>query len=154
MKVTIHASAPASDMDSEAALHSIWFMYLRWAERSGGNVTERVMFGSSSYLGLDIDEVRDVDFLRGEVGVHRVVRVSLDPGSAQSRITTLVTVLVYVDGAQLAPIPESAGLSHIRSYIFQPYQMVIDHRTGRETGELCAVLDGRLEELLVDGEPA
>jgi peptide chain release factor 2 len=32
--------------------------------------------------------------------------------------------------------------SQIRSYVFQPYTMVKDHRTGHETGSVQAVMDG------------
>ncbi|HEX8551727.1 MAG TPA: peptide chain release factor 2 [Abditibacteriaceae bacterium] len=32
--------------------------------------------------------------------------------------------------------------SQIRSYVFQPYQMVKDHRTGHETGNIAEVMDG------------
>ena len=35
--------------------------------------------------------------------------------------------------------------SQIRSYVFQPYTMVKDHRTGYETGDISAVMDGDLE---------
>lgn len=34
--------------------------------------------------------------------------------------------------------------SQIRSYVFQPYTMVKDHRTGCETGNIQAVMDGDL----------
>ena len=34
--------------------------------------------------------------------------------------------------------------SQIRSYVFQPYTMVKDHRTGCETGNIQAVMDGNL----------
>jgi peptide chain release factor 2 len=34
--------------------------------------------------------------------------------------------------------------SQIRSYIFQPYQLVKDHRTGAETSNVQAVMDGDL----------
>jgi len=37
---------------------------------------------------------------------------------------------------------EIAWGSQIRSYVFQPYQMVKDHRTGHETGNVQAVMDG------------
>ena len=35
--------------------------------------------------------------------------------------------------------------SQIRSYVFQPYQMVKDHRTGYEVSQVAAVMDGDLD---------
>ena len=35
--------------------------------------------------------------------------------------------------------------SQIRSYVFQPYQMVKDHRTGKEVGNVSAVMDGDID---------
>ena len=35
--------------------------------------------------------------------------------------------------------------SQIRSYVFQPYTMVKDHRTGYEMGDISQVMDGNLE---------
>ena len=35
--------------------------------------------------------------------------------------------------------------SQIRSYVFQPYTMVKDHRTGYESGNVDDVMDGNLD---------
>ena len=38
--------------------------------------------------------------------------------------------------------------SQIRSYVFQPYQMVKDLRTGEETGNISSVMDGNLDPFI------
>ena len=38
--------------------------------------------------------------------------------------------------------------SQIRSYVFHPYSMVKDHRTGEETGNIGAVMDGELDAFI------
>jgi peptide chain release factor 2 len=38
--------------------------------------------------------------------------------------------------------------SQIRSYVFQPYQLVKDHRTNTETGNINAVMDGAIDPFI------
>ena len=40
--------------------------------------------------------------------------------------------------------------SQIRSYVFCPYTMVKDHRTGYETGNIQAVMDGDIDGFIVE----
>jgi peptide chain release factor 2 len=43
---------------------------------------------------------------------------------------------------------EIAWGSQIRSYVFQPYQLVKDHRTGQSTGTVSGVMDGDIDPFI------
>ena len=40
--------------------------------------------------------------------------------------------------------------SQIRSYVFCPYTMAKDHRTGYEKGDIQAVMDGDIQGFIID----
>jgi peptide chain release factor 2 len=51
-------------------------------------------------------------------------------------------------GKLVAEKKDIAWGSQIRSYVFQPYQMVKDHRTGVEVGQVSSVMDGDLDQFI------
>ena len=38
--------------------------------------------------------------------------------------------------------------SQIRSYVFQPYNLVKDHRTNKETGNIDSIMDGKIDDFI------
>ena len=78
--------------------------------------------------------------VNGEEGVHTLVQRSpLD--EKQRRHTSFVQV--SVDGVTCD--------DHVRSYVTFPYHLVKDHRTGRETEDMSAVIFGDLSLVRDDG---
>ena len=69
----------------------------------------------------------------------------------------LVSKLIHIkEQEHLSEISEIKGEqkqiqwgSQIRSYVFMPYQLVKDHRTEAEVGDINAVLDGDLSEFII-----
>ncbi len=51
--------------------------------------------------------------------------------------------------AKIAGVKQDISWGHqIRSYVFHPYTMVKDHRTDVQTGNVIAVMDGKIEEFI------
>ena len=226
--LTFHAGAGGTEAQDWAEM--LFRMYNRWGERNGYKVS------TLDYLEGDVAGIKSATirvegenaygYLHGEMGIHRLVRVSpfdssgrrhtsfaslevmpeidndvnveirdedikmdvyrasgaggqkVNKTSSAVRLTHIPTGIVVscqVERSQhqnremamlmlkskLVEIKERENLekiddikgdqkeiawgSQIRSYVFMPYTMVKDHRTGFEMGNINAVMDGDLD---------
>ena len=226
--LTFHAGAGGTEAQDWAEM--LYRMYCRWGERRGYTVKtldyldgEEAGLKSASVL---IEGENAYGYLKSEVGVHRLVRISpfdasgrrhtsfaslevmpeiddtieveinpddlkidyyrasgaggqkVNKTSSAVRLTHIPTGIVVscqVERSQyqnrdvamrmlksklmeikerehLERIEDIKGVqkeiawgSQIRSYVFMPYTLVKDHRTGYETGNIDAVMDGDLD---------
>ncbi len=88
-----------------------------------------------------------------------VVACQLERSQAQNRATALAMLKAKLYQIEMdkkrSEIDRQYGEkgniawgSQIRSYVFQPYQMVKDHRTGVQTSDVTAVMDGDINEFI------
>ncbi len=229
--LTINPGAGGTESQDWAQI--LMRMYMRWAEKSGFKV-EIIEYMAGDEAGIKsvtmtISGQYAYGYLKGEAGVHRLVRIS--PFDANKRRhTSFTAVLVYPEvsedieievkdddiridtyrasgaggqhvnktdsAVRITHFPtntvvscqnersqlknratamkilkaklftlkqkeqedkmdemigekkEIAWGSQIRSYTLQPYQLIKDHRTGFETGNVNAVLDGDLDNFI------
>lgn len=229
--ITIHSGAGGTEACDWADM--LYRMYTRWFNMRRCKVTELDymagdMVGIKS-ITLLVEGPRAYGYLKGEKGVHRLVRISpfdankkrhtsfasvdimpevddtvtvtIDPGDLRIdtyraggaggqhvnmtdsavRITHLPTGTVVTcqkERSQLSNRETAMKLlksklleiemkkkeeelkkiqgeqsdigwgNQIRSYVFQPYTLVKDHRTGTESGNIRAVMDGDLDQFV------
>lgn len=224
--LTIHSGAGGTEACDWVSM--LLRMYVRWAEANGYRRTIldlQEAEGGTKSVTLQIDGDYAHGYLKGETGIHRLVRISPFDSSGRRhtsfasvyvtpvieddvdveikqedirvdtyrasgaggqhvnktdsavRITHLATNIVVQcqnersqhknramamkvlksrlfehfreerDAAQAKNAAEKKDISwgnQIRSYVFQPYTMVKDHRTKTETGNIQAVMDGAI----------
>lgn len=211
----------------------LYRMYMRWFNARGFKVTEMDYMAGDSVgiksITLLVEGARAYGYLKGEKGVHRLVRISpFDANKKRHTSFASVDIMPEVDDAveitidsgdlridtyrasgaggqhvnmtdsavRITHIPtgvvvtcqrERSQLSNretamkllkskllelemkkkeeelkkiqgeqsdigwgnqIRSYVFQPYTMVKDHRTGVESGNIRAVMDGDIDDFV------
>ena len=228
--LTINAGAGGTDAQDWASL--LLRMYTRWAERHGFKCEVLDMQedeGGVKSVSLKISGPYAFGYLKGEAGVHRLVRIS-PFDAAKRRHTSFASVYASPevdDDIEIELKPEDyrldtyraggAGGQHvnktdsavrithyatgivvqcqnersqymnkdvafkmlrsrlyeyyqkkreeeqqkdaiakkdiswgnqIRSYVFQPYTLVKDHRTGCQTGNISAVMDGGIDDFI------
>lgn len=231
--VTIHSGAGGTEACDWADM--LFRMYSRWFSSRGFKVTEMDYMAGDSVgiksITLLVEGVRAYGYLKGEKGVHRLVRISpFDANKKRHTSFASVDVVPEVDdtveinveqsdirvdtyrasgaGGQHVNMTDSAvRITHIptgivvtcqkersqlsnretamkllksklleielkkkeeelkkiqgeqsdigwgnqiRSYVFQPYTLVKDHRTSVESGNIKAVMDGDIESF-IDG---
>ena len=211
--LTFHAGAGGTEAQDWAEM--LFRMYNHWGERHGFKVST-LDFLDGDEAGLKsavllVEGLNAYGFLRSEMGVHRLVRVSpFDSSGRRHTSFASLEVMPEIDDtfdveispedikmdvyrasgaggqkvnktssqvershfqnlencksmlrAKLAEIKEREHLdkiedikgdqkeigwgSQIRSYVFMPYTLVKDHRTGYEAGNINAVMDGDLD---------
>jgi peptide chain release factor 2 len=228
--LSIHPGAGGTESQDWAQM--LMRMYLRWCERSGfkAEVVDLLPGEEAGIKSVTIEVTGDFayGYLRGEMGVHRLIRISpfdaskrrqtsfasvavvpevddvevavreddlridvfrssgpggqgVNTADSAVRITHLPTNIVVscqnersqlrnrdtamrILKARLFEIAqkkqrddlveltgekkEIAFGSQIRSYTFHPYQLIKDHRTGTEVGNVEAVMDGDLDQFI------
>ncbi len=229
--VSLHPGAGGTESADWAGM--LFRMYMRWFERRGWKA-EVMHFDPADEAGIRSAAVEVTGecaygFLRAEIGVHRLVRISPFDANAR-RHTSFASVFVYPEVDEIPDVTirpddiridtyrsSGAGGQHvnktdsavrmthiptgivvtcqsersqfrnrdsamkmllariyqkrldeerarlekieegktdiawghqIRSYVFQPYQMVKDHRTDVETSNTQAVMDGDLDQFV------
>ena len=78
--------------------------------------------------------------LQNRIGAMRVLKAKLYELERQKKDAEFQNII--------GEKKDIAWGSQIRSYVFQPYQMVKDHRTNHESGNVAAIMDGALDPFI------
>jgi len=167
----INAGAGGTESMDWAAM--LLRMYTRYAESKGWTV-EINDYVAGEEAGVKNVSIRVAGenaygYLKAETGVHRLVRISPFDGNtvamqnerSQHANRDMAWKILRARLFDLerkkrdkareeveAQKKDIAFGSQIRSYVLAPYQLVKDLRTGVETGNVDAVLDGELEDFI------
>lgn len=133
----------AGGTEAEFWAESLLNMYLAYAAGQGAltdiSECQKTEHGIA-YAQIRIVAPKGLPSLEGEHGIHRLVRVP--PSDPEGRRHTSFAS-VAVETADL-----EADLELVRTFVFDPYKLVQDHRTGNDSPEPQAVLNGDLSAFL------
>src|SRR5205807_2145280 len=144
--LTIHSGAGGTESCDWADM--LLRMYQRWIERSGFT-SQTIDIQTGDEVGI-----KSVTLLVS--GEYAFGYLSAERGQGRNRelaMKMLKAKLYQIEqdkkraeiDRQYGEKGEIAWGSQIRSYVFQPYQMVKDHRTGAETSDVQGVMDGGID---------
>lgn len=119
-------------------------MYEKWCENRRFKVDVNKPQGIKT-ITLKIKGQDVYDLLKNETGVHRVCRISPFDKNKR-RYTSFVNVEVSKGNKKEK---EMDWTNVARSYIFHPYQLVKDMKTGIETKDVNGVMNGNIDLFLV-----
>ena len=137
--LSLHAGAGGTESCDWAAM--LFRMYSRWADKKG--------FSLEVLDSLDGDEagIKSITFQVNGRSQH------MNKDKAMQMLKAKLYLLKQEENAAKAAgirgeVTEIGWGNQIRSYVMQPYTMVKDHRTGVESGNVDAVMDGGLDPFI------
>lgn len=151
MKTFIKIENRLGGIEAQDWVRMLRDMYRGWAQRCGYRVdvvSSEPGDGDGlrlATLAIDCDAAQ----LLGEVGVHRLVRVSpFDETKRRHTSFALVRVSSSAEDEKLSVDVPVTGYSQARSYVLAPYRLITDHGTDKKTDRVDEVLAGNLDALL------
>src|SRR2546422_733857 len=144
--LSIHPGAGGTESQDWAEM--LMRMYVRWAENRGYKV-ETLDYLPGEEAGIRITHIptgivvqcqNERSQLKNKMGAMKVLRARLYELERKKKEEEF--------NAFVGEKKEIGFGSQIRSYVFQPYQLVKDHRTNVEVGNINAVMDGDLDPFI------
>src|SRR5205807_273973 len=140
--LTIHPGAGGTESQDWAEM--LMRMYVRWAERHGFKVDVLDLLQGEE-AGIKSAEIVGACQQERSQGKNKATAMKMLKSRLYERA-------LEAQAAKKAEVDKQKGDiafgSQIRSYVFQPYTMVNDHRTELKVGDVQKVMDGDLDPFI------